>query len=346
MKLNKSQSLFLKNMIDKWQKDQLLSSEKANELKSNISISGFDWKKLASYAFGIAISCIAISLLLLVSDADLQSLITKLGRTPNHIFFSFFSIISIVLYYLGIKRQRTKSQFQFSNEALLFGGVLSTAGAIIFFGKMMDNGSQHFSILLLISTIIYLVLGWLVKSKQIWIFGLISLAGWFGTETAYQTDWSNYFMGMNYPLRFMFFGAILFTVFQFLKHIKSFEIFYNVSTSIALLYLFCSLWLLSIFGNYGDIDSWYSSDASEHVLWMLILAFIAGGFLFHGLKYGYDKHREFGIFFIIINIYSRYFEFFWAPMHKTIFFAILAISFWFIGKRAERFWLKKSKSIN
>lgn len=342
MKLNKSQSRFLKSMIDKWQEDQLLSEEKANELKTNITASGFDWKKLASYAFGIAVSCIAISLLLLVSDQDLQSLITKLGKTPNHVFFGFFSVLSIVLYYAGIRRQRTKNQFQFSNEALLFGGVLSTAGAIIFFGKMMDNGSQHFSILLLISTIIYLILGWLVTSKQIWIFGLISLAGWFGTETAYQTDWANYFMGMNYPLRFLFFGVLLFVVFQFLKYVKSFETFYNVSSSIALLYLFCSLWLLSIFGNYGDIDSWYSSDASEHIIWMIILALVAGGFLFHGLKYANDKHREFGIFFLIINIYSRYFEFFWESTHKTVFFAVLAVSFWLIGKRAERFWLKKT----
>lgn len=344
MKLNKSQSRFLKHIIDEWQENQLLTDDKAMELKASISASGFDWKKLASYAFGIAVSCIAISLILLVSDQDIQSLIVQLGRTPNHIFFAFFSFMSIVLYYLGIKRQHTKSQFQFSNEALLFGGVLSTAAAIIFLGKMMDNGSQHFSILLLLSTIIYLILGWLVRSQQIWIFGLISLAGWFGTETAYQTDWANYFMGMNYPLRFMVFGAVLFAVFELLKHTRYFVPFYNVSNSIALIYLFSSLWLLSVFGNYGDIDSWYSSNAGEHISWMLILAVVSGGFLFHGLKYGNDKHREFGMIFLIINIYSRYFEFFWESMHKTIFFALLALSFWFIGKKAERFWLKKSKS--
>lgn len=343
MKLNKSQSRFLESTIDKWEKDQLLSAAKATELKANIAPVGFDWKKLASYAFGIAVSCIAISLLLLVSDQDILSLIAQLGRAPDLIFFAFFSLVSLVLYYLGIKRRRTKSQYQFSNEALLFGGVLATAGAITFFGKMMDNGSQHFSILLLISTIIYLLLAWFVKSKQIWIFGMVSLAAWFGTETAYQTDWANYFMGMNYPLRFMVFGVVLFLLFQLLKNIKAFEFFYNISSSIAMLYLFSSLWLLSIFGNYGDIDSWYSSDASEHISWMFTLAIVSGAFLFHGLKYGNDKHREFGIIFLMINIYSRYFEFFWESMHKTIFFALLALSFWFIGKRAERFWLKKSK---
>jgi hypothetical protein len=48
--------------------------------------------------------------------------------------------------------------------------------------------------------------------------------------------------------------------------------------------------------------------------------------------------RGFGLTFLFINLYTRYFEYFWNTLHKAIFFALLAISFWFIGSRAEKIW--------
>jgi len=32
------------------------------------------------------------------------------------------------------------------------------------------------------------------------------------------------------------------------------------------------------------------------------------------------------------------FEYFWDSTHKAIFFAILALSFWYLGSRAEKIW--------
>lgn len=53
----------------------------------------------------------------------------------------------------------------------------------------MDSGTGHFSLLLLISFGIYALLGWLLKSNLIWIFALVSLGGWMGTETGYMSGW-------------------------------------------------------------------------------------------------------------------------------------------------------------
>jgi hypothetical protein len=39
------------------------------------------------------------------------------------------------------------------------GGVLATAVAVGYFGKVIDNGSGHFSMLFLLSTLIYAGLG-------------------------------------------------------------------------------------------------------------------------------------------------------------------------------------------
>jgi len=40
----------------------------------------------------------------------------------------------------------------------------------------------------------------------------------------------------------------------------------------------------------------------------------------------------------LINLYSRYFEYLWDITDKTIFFSILALSFWMIGRKAEKIW--------
>jgi hypothetical protein len=71
---------------------------------------------------------------------------------------------------------------------------------------------------------------------------------------------------------------------------------------------------------------------------------VAGGFLLYGLKSNDTIAREFGITFLIIFLYTKYFEYFWDHTNKTLFFGILAASFWLIGRKAEKIWNLKSKS--
>ena len=71
---------------------------------------------------------------------------------------------------------------------------------------------------------------------------------------------------------------------------------------------------------------------------------ISGAFLFYGLQTKDVVAREFGITFFIIFIYTKYFEYFWDHTNKTLFFAILAASFWFIGRKAEKIWNVRSKN--
>ena len=48
--------------------------------------------------------------------------------------------------------------------------------------------------------------------------------------------------------------------------------------------------------------------------------------------------RLFGITFLAINLYTRYFEYFWDGLHKVVFFLILAASLALIGRYAEKIW--------
>jgi hypothetical protein len=191
---------------------------------------------------------------------------------------------------------------------------------------------------------VYGFLAWRMKSKLIWLFALVSLGSWFGTETGYQTRWADYFLGMNYPLRFVLFGLMLVGACQVLRNRKWFAYFFEHTYVVGLLYLFLSLWMLSVFGNYGNLDVWYGVKQISFFYWGIISAVVAGGFLLYGLKNGDTIAREFGITFLIIFIYTKYFEYFWDNINKAVFFAILAASFWLIGRKAEKIWNLKSKS--
>jgi hypothetical protein len=82
---------------------------------------------------------------------------------------------------------------------------------------------------------------------------LLSLGSWFGTETGYMSGWGAYYLGMNFPLRFVLFGGALIGLSLLFKRYAHFRDFAHSTYVMGLLYLFIALWILSIFGNYGDL---------------------------------------------------------------------------------------------
>ncbi len=338
LNLDKNEAEFLEDTISYWQQQGLLDAEKAEELKATYEIKRFDWRRLAQYSFWIALACGLIAVAsLLVNDA-LLNLLKRLYDTPDIVISFLTAALAAWFYFMGYKSKRASPERILSNEATLFAGVLFTAISIAFLGRALDNGAGHFSLLFLLSVLIYAALAVKFNSKLIWVFALISLGSWFGTETGYQTNWGDYFLRMNYPLRFVFFGAALTAAGFYMKRIRLIRGFNTITYIVGMFYLFISLWLLSIFGNFGNLEDWFKVRQFDIVYYSIVLLVVSLGFMFYGLKYKDAIAREFGITFLLINLYTRYFEFFWDITDKAIFFGILAVSFWLIGRRAERIW--------
>lgn len=341
--VDKQESEFLNHVLTHWEENDQINKELAEALRNSYEVKGFDWMRLAKYSFWIALICGGASFAFLIVNDAVVNWLKQLYYTPDVIISIVSGIIAAVLFYIGRRRERLMPEKVFSNEAVIFTGVLFTASCIAYLGKTFDNGSGNFPILFLLSVFVYGFLAWRMNSRLIWLFSLISLGSWFGTETGYQTHWSDYFLGMNYPLRFVLFGAVLVSACYVLRKRKWFAFFWDQTYIVGLLYLFLSLWLLSIFGNYGNIDSWWHIRQISLFYWGLISAMAAGGFLLYGLKSNDAIAREFGITFLIIFLYTKYFEYFWEHTNKTLFFAILAVSFWLIGRKAEKIWNLKSR---
>jgi hypothetical protein len=338
LNLDRQESEFLNNTIVHWEKQRLIDAEQADKLRNSYEVKGFDWMRLAKYSFWVALICGVVAVGSIIVDDAVINWIKKLYDTPDIVISILAGVTAAGLFYLGTRSKRLYPEKIFSNEAVIFTGVLFTACCIAYLGKTFDDGSGHYSLLFLVSVFVYGFLAWRMGSRLIWLFALVSLGSWFGTETGYQTNWAYYFLGMNYPLRFVLFGLLLVGACHLLKNRKWFGYFWELTYVVGMLYLFMSLWLLSIFGNYGSLDVWWQIKQISLFYWGIISAVVAGGFLLYGLKTKDVIAREFGITFLIIFLYTKYFEYFWDHTNKTLFFSILALSFWVIGRKAEKIW--------
>ncbi|QPH41326.1 DUF2157 domain-containing protein [Pedobacter endophyticus] len=338
MKVDREKSEFLDDMIEQWQTDGLISEETSTKLRKSYEAKSFDWLRLAQYAFWTALACGFIALGSLLIDNSILNYIKRIYDTPNIVIALVSGGLAAWLYLLGFRRKRKQAQLKFNNEAILFSAILLTANAIAYLGKALDHGSGNFSILILVSVFIYGILGYLFNSRLIWIFALISLGAWFGTETGYLSRWNYYFLGMNYPLRFVVFGAVLTAASFVMKVRPKLQHFFQVTYIAGMVYLFVALWALSVFGNFASLEEWYAIRQLNLFYWALISAAVCVASTLFGLKYHDDIAREFGITFLFINLYTRYFEYFWDSWHKALFFAVLAASFWLIGRKAEKIW--------
>ena len=153
-----------------------------------------------------------------------------------------------------------------------------------------------------------------------------------------MSGWGAYYLGMNYPLRFMLFGGLLTGCALALETHPIAQRFFRSTLVMGLLYLFIALWIMSIFGNYGDMHSWERVKQIELFHWSILFGAVAGWAIYHGLRQDNDITKGFGVTFLGINLYTRFFELFWNSLHKAVFFALLAISFWYIGGKAETIW--------
>ncbi|WP_235869050.1 hypothetical protein [Photobacterium kishitanii] len=164
------------------------------------------------------------------------------------------------------------------------------------------------------------------------------------TETSYLAQDHYLFWGMNIPLRFAIVGALIIGLSASLKYNSRLLFLHEATLFIGLMYFFNALWMLTIFGNYDSLSAWSHIKQIELWGWSVAMMLVTLSAIFYGIKNSNPLIRAFGIIFLLLCLYSRYFEFFWGTLHKALFFAILALSFWGIGSRAEKIWQLGNKN--
>ena len=344
LRRSKKEVQLLNQSLEEWHKKGLLTEEQRRKLESSLEVSALNWKDLSSSAFFFAMLFMLVATLALFADKWLIQLINELVET-NYFYKSLgLAAVALLFYTLGWRRQQKRPEASYSNETFYALGAFITALAIGYLGMGIGSGKSLIPGLLILATAVYLILAFSFRSRLLWLFAILALAGWFGSATTPDDDLQAYYKGMNYPLRFVFFGLFL-TLFSFILNYNArTRPFRKVTLHIGVIFLLFCLWLMSIFGNMVRYDVWEQLSQSNFLGWSFLLLLVAGLVAWWGHKNQQLSLRDIGLTFLVINIYTRYTEYFWPLLPKALFFAIMALSFWLIGRQAEKFWRKAEGS--
>lgn len=331
MEVDKQDKELIERALTEWAGAGLLSQSKRDELSDTIHVKNTS-RQIAQYFFITAISCIILAFGAIFIDEKLLERIKQYFALSNY-FIAILFLAGATTWFIYCKR-RVKNTGSLAYEGYMVIGGLLTLVSLVYICKEIGYGISHTGFL----ASVLIVIGSLAiafRSVALWATTILSFMAWFGAfSTAYQSKYL--FLGMNYPMRFTVFGMLV-IAFSFLqRRIAAISAMWRITYITGLLIFFTALWGISVFGNFNDLQAWSATKQTSVILFASISALISGLTFYLGIRYQDNLTRDFGILFLLINLYTRYFEYFWDGMNKGIFFAVLAISFYAIGKYLEK----------
>lgn len=205
--LSSSQAHAVQAAIEQWSNQQLISPSLASQLLSTLDIEdSFDWQRFAKYTFRLAIICLTIAVVSILTDDAFMKLLKRVFSIPAWLRSLLTATMAIGVHYWGYQRQVEKPLQIWTNESVhALGGLVVGLAALqlaetlgVFDAHRSNSHNKYISkarierkamnnllrILFLLSGI-YLTTGLVTRSNLLWSFGMIVLGSWLGAVTGY-----------------------------------------------------------------------------------------------------------------------------------------------------------------
>jgi hypothetical protein len=341
MELEKQEWKAIKKALDAWEAQGNITREKAGELRRTLNLKT-DNQQIAQYFFLVALSCILLAFgAIFINDKVLERL--KLYFSLSNMVIAVLSATLAAIWLWYIRRKHTKPGSTTYEIYLVLGALLALI-ALTYTCKVIGFGDKYTGFLFAAAVLLF-GLSAMFRSRFLWVAGIAGLMGWFGAfSTLFNIN--NRFLGMNYPVRFTVFGLLVLGA-AWLQMKKALWVHTERITYVAgMIIFFTGMWGVSIFGNYSDLEQWSVVRQTQVLAYGVVFGLAAALSFYLGIKYKDEVARDFGVFFLLLNLYTRYFEFFWDSMNKGIFFIILAVSFYGVGRYIEKGRRRKQKRSN
>lgn len=340
MGAEKNEQQIIQKAIRKWQSEGLIDDITAEKMQSGYKDPESNSIVLSTYALVASVSCGLLAFGALVMDEKWIELIRKHFGFSEVFVGIGFVLLTLMFVYFSKKRKTKITDNDAANEAYNTTVVLSLAVAIAYIGRSIGYHNGNYAPILCLAAVLYGSIAFYLRSALLWITAIIALTGWWAAQTYYWSNGGDYFLGMNYAMRMVVFSVLLLSLQWITTSVQKLQSFAAPTKIIAWMSFLTAAWTLSILGNSSSIEVWMNIKQGK--LWYWAVSFTA--VLIVLILYAFRKKdpflRDVTLVFFLINIYSRYFEYFWDKTNKGLFFAILAFSFWWIGKAAEKWWKK------
>lgn len=337
MKVNKKEEALLKKAIEHWKQETLIDEATEERLKKSVSSYKYEYDALSVYAFVAAISCGILAFGALVLDEKWLERMRNFFEVSQFIIGFVFTGLSAFLFWVSKRRVKKYPAALLANESFNIQLVLSIGVAATYFGKGFGATFEWYGLLILLVGIAYAICAQYLQSKLMWLCMMIALVVAWGVQTwAWSDDAAhNYYLGMNYPLRMAVLGLLMVAAAWGLKQIHPFNFFHNITWHFSWIFFLFSALALSISGNL-HYELWAAIKQGRLIGWAIGYTLLLVVLIVYAFRSKDDLLRDVFVIFFLANLYVRFFEYFWNRTNKGIFFAILALSFWLIGRHAEK----------
>lgn len=225
---------------------------------------------------------------------------------------------------------RNKKDMQRAGSAMQLFACFTLSALTFTLGLHYSTGSGNWPALVGIDAFLYLILAYALNNRWVLIYALVNVFVFFGGEIGYISGWGAYWLKMDYPLRYSLAGLLCIAVAHTHRYyendiISRFRNFNRVYLHFGLLIFNLSLWFFALFGFYNGHFHWKSNEG-ERFLFTLLWGLVSGLSIFTATKINNSTLRSYGLVFLIINIYTAYFQFV-AAHSEEIFF----LHFFIIG---------------
>jgi len=219
------------------------------------------------------------------------------------------SLAMVALIWLGRYLASAKGLLK-TGAALEMAGGFALQGLIFVVAVDFSHGSKNWPLLIGIQSLALAVLAYVLKNRLVLIHAAVCFFAFFGGETGYVSGWGAYWLSMTYPLRFLAVGFVFLAIAWLHAALfeRTYQSFSRVYAHLGLIDIHFALWFLSVFGYFSETVRWNASGgerATFSALWALVSAvslWMAGAI-------GQGILKSYGTTFLIINLYTFYFQF-------------------------------------
>jgi hypothetical protein len=332
MEVDKNEWKVLRDALGDWERTGKMTPRQAEELRKSISLKRTDRHHVAQYFFFIALFCTLLAFGAIFLNEKLLERLKAYFSLSDLVISAVTATLSIIWFlYVGRRRQRLSVV---SYEINMILGALSTLTSLVYLCKQVGADKTHV-LFLSLSVVALSLLGVKLRSRALWIGAIGAFVSWFWSFSTWLSV-DNLFLGMNYPMRFMVLGSLILALSRAMKSNARWHFLQPVTYFAGMLLFFLAFWAVSIFGNYNTLAGWQQVRQVHVLAYSILFGAVTAGAFYLGIRYKDEVARDFAVLFLLVNLYTRYFEYFWDSMNKGIFFLVLAVTFGLLGRWLER----------
>jgi hypothetical protein len=219
-----------------------------------------------------------------------------------------------------------------TGAALELLGAMCLQGATVSLATHYSTGSDDWPSLVGVGTVLMLVAAYALQNRLVLIDACINAFVWFGGSTGYVSGWGAYWLGMNYPVRFLLAGAVTLGVAW--AHARwapdGWRHFSRVWAHFGLLVTHLAMWFLAVFGYFEKTVHWDGTEGQRLAFSAAWAGFCVVSFVVSS-RVGLTLIGTYGLVFLVIDAYTFYFQFVVAHSAEWWFVHLLVVGGTMVG---------------